>query len=591
MPHLHLASILSERADRHAERTGYIFLNNGETESVRLTYGELDRQARVVAGYLQERHGKGERALLLYTPGIEFIVAFFGCLYAGVIAVPFYPPRPREHVAKIRAIAQDAGATFLLTTGALLNILKHRLAEAAELEALVWVATDELQSIGVPLEKGLVDVRETDIAFIQYTSGSTGAPKGVIVSHKNLVHNEQMIEESFQHSTSSVVVGWLPFFHDMGLIGNMIQPLYIGITGIFMSPMDFLQKPARWLRAISNYRATTSGGPNFSFDLCVAKIAPEQCEGLDLSSWDLAFNGAEPIRQDTLDRFAARFEPYGFRKEAFYPCYGLAEATLLVTGGVKRDAPKTLSVGNAELQQGRITIVAAEEGSSSSFVSSGRGWGDLEVLIVDPESSTRCPPDRIGEIWVRGPTVAQGYWGKDDLTQETFSARLQDTREGPFLRTGDLGFMKDGELYVTGRLKDILIIRGRKHYPQDVELTVGQSHPDLKPDAGAAFVVEGDGEARLVVAYEIRKERLGKLNVKEVVGNILEAVASQHGLKVEVVVLLAPGGLLRTSSGKVRRLACRQSFLDGSIKEASISVFGDLPGGPPQIRSTLRENI
>jgi acyl-CoA synthetase (AMP-forming)/AMP-acid ligase II len=581
MAHLHLPSLLSERADSHPEKTAYIFLGNGETESGRLTYGELERQARVIAGALRQHRSKGERALLLYPPGIEFIAAFFGCLYAGIIAVPFYPPRPRERASKIRAIAEDAGAAFLLTTSALLQGLRNRTAEATELEALIWMATDEVSRIGEPLENGLMEVRDTDLAFLQYTSGSTGAPKGVMVSHKNLMHNERMIEESFRHTSDSVVVGWLPFFHDMGLIGNMLQPLYLGSIGIFMSPMSFLQKPVRWLRAISNYRATTSGGPNFSFDLCVTKITPEQCEGLDLSSWDLAFNGSEPVRRETMDRFASTFAPYGFRREAFYPCYGLAEATLLVTGGVKADAPKAVSVGNAELQRGCVAIVAAGEGSSSSFVSCGHPSRDLEVVIVDPETATRCPKDGIGEIWVRGPTVTPGYWGKTGLTQETFSACLVDTLEGPFLRTGDLGFLEDGELYVTGRIKDIVIIRGRKHYPQDIELTVEQSHPDLKPDGGAVFVTEADGEASLVVAHEIRKERLRELNEKEIFGNVLEAVAAQHGLKVEAVVLLTPGGILRTSSGKVRRSACRQAFLDGSLVEGSVAVFGGLSGGPP----------
>lgn len=581
MVHLHLAGVLSEKAQLHPEKAVYVFLDDGEAEAGRLTYGELDRRARVIASGLRERHGKGERALLLYPPGLDFIAAFFGCLYAGIIAVPFYPPRPRERITKIRSLAEDTGAVLLLTTGTLLQGLKPRIAEAAELGELAWVATDELQGSATSTTDTLAEVRETDLAFLQYTSGSTGAPKGVMVSHRNLMHNERMIERCFRHTSDSVVVGWLPFFHDMGLIGNLLQPLYLGTTGVFMSPMAFLQKPVRWLRAISRYRGTTSGGPNFSFELCATKIAPEQREGLDLSSWDLAFNGAEPLRRDTMDRFAAAFAPHGFRREAFYPCYGLAEATLLVTGGEKSDAPTTISLGNAELQQGRVTALAAEENASCSLIGCGHPWGDLEIAIVDPQAATRCPPDRIGEIWVRGPTVAQGYWGKATLTEETFSARLADTREGPFLRTGDLGFIKDDELYITGRLKDILIIRGRKHYPQDIELTAGQSHPDLKPDAGAVFAVQaGDagGETRVVVVYEVRKERLRALNAREIAGNVQEAVASQHGLRVETVVLLMPGRLLRTSSGKVRRSACRQLFLDGTLLEDAISTSASASG-------------
>jgi acyl-CoA synthetase (AMP-forming)/AMP-acid ligase II len=569
---LSLLGALSLHAGRRPGQTAYVFLGDGEVESERLTYGELDARARAVAAGLRERHARGERALLLYPPGLDFITAFFGCLYAGLVAVPFYPPRPRERASKLAAVAADAGATALICPGRLRAELEGRLAEAPELRALAWLSPDQP---GAPPAWAFEPAGGDEIAFLQYTSGSTGSPKGVMVTHANLAHNERMIAEAFGHTPESVVVGWLPFFHDMGLIGNVMQPLWLGATGVFMPPAAFLQKPARWLRAVSNYRATTSGGPNFAFDLCAAKIAPEECEGLDLSSWRLAFNGAEPVARETMRRFADRFAPQGFRGEAFYPCYGLAEATLLVTGGAHGGGPRSLSLRADGLERGCVEIAAGGEGAARELVSNGRPRGDLDVAVVDPASGARCAPDRVGEIWVRGPTVAAGYWGQAEATREAFGARLEGG-EGPYLRTGDLGFLRGGELYVTGRLKDVLIVRGRKHYPQDVERSAVESHPALGRGAGsAAAFLDGEGEgARLVVACEVRRDRLRGLDAAGVVGDVREAVAAQHGLAVHAVLLLPPGGVPRTTSGKVRRGACRQAYLDGALAQAASAVAG-----------------
>jgi acyl-CoA synthetase (AMP-forming)/AMP-acid ligase II len=403
-------------------------------------------------------------------------------------------------------------------------------------------------------------VQPETLAFLQYTSGSTGDPKGVMVSHGNLLHNERMIQQAFGHTEDTVVVGWLPLFHDMGLIGNVLQSLYMGVRCILMPPVAFLQRPYRWLQAISCFKATTSGAPNFAYDLCARKITDQQAESLDLSSWAVAFSGAEPVRAETLDLFARRFGPYGFRREAFYPCYGLAEATLLVSGGAHSTAPAVCSVDADSLEE-HCVAPATEGADARTLVSCGWAWDTQRIAIVDSESFRRCPEGHVGEIWVAGPSVAQGYWSRPELTQQTFHAYVQDTNEGPYLRTGDLGFVQQGELFVTGRLKDMIVIRGRNYYPQDIERLVQESHPALEEGHGAAFSVERGGEERLVVAQEVKYTYRRNLNVAEVTGNIRETVAEQFGLDLLAVVLLKSGGVQRTSSGKIQRGTCKAHFL------------------------------
>lgn len=386
-----------------------------------------------------------------------------------------------------------------------------------------------------------------------------------MVSHDNILHNERIIQRAFEHNPQSTVVGWLPLFHDMGLIGNMLQPLYLGIPCILMSPAAFLQRPLRWLQAISRYKATTSGGPNFAYDLCVSKITNHERATLDLSSWQVAFNGAEPVRAETLDRFSAAFEACGFAKKAFYPCYGMAETTLLVAGGLKTAPPVVYHVQGAALEQNRVRTAASVQQDTRKLVGVGKTWLDQKIAIVDPESLTLCASDSVGEIWVSGLSVAQGYWNRPEETEQTFHASTADTGEGPFLRTGDLGFLQLGELFVTGRLKDVIIIRGRNHYPQDIELTVEKSHPALRLCCGAAFSVEVEGSERLVVVVEVERSYLRKLDVNEVVGVIRKAVSDQHELQVYAVLLLKTGRIPKTSSGKIQRHACRAGFLSKSL--------------------------
>jgi amino acid adenylation domain-containing protein/non-ribosomal peptide synthase protein (TIGR01720 family) len=555
-----LVGLLRQRGQAEPERLAYRFLSDGETEAERITYGELDRRAQSIAAMLQNLSAVGERALLLYPPGFDYIAAFWGCLYAGVIAVPAYPPHANRR-GRLESIALDAQATLALTTTRILERMSLPLEQKGELAQLRWLATDQHpldldQQWREPEAHG-----EDALAYLQYTSGSTAAPKGVMVSHGNVLHNSAYIHDGFAHTPESVSLSWLPHFHDMGLLDGIIQPLYGGFTGILMSPASFLQRPLSWLKAISRHRVTHSGGPNFAYDLCVRRTSEEQRADLDLSSWRVAYNGAEPVRKETLERFAETFAPCGFRWTSYYPAYGLAEATLKVSGGQTQSAPVICTVRGGALEQNRVREAAIDEEDARSLVSSGRAALATEVRILHPELLVQCAPDEVGEIWVKGPGVAVGYWQRPEETEHTFHAYLPETGEGPFLRTGDLGFIKDGELFVTGRLKDLIIIRGRNHYPQDIELAVAQSHTSLRQGGGAAFSVEMDGEERLVIAQEVEPRQ--QTEWQPVIERILEAVAEEFEIQPASILLLKPGSIPKTSSGKVRRGDSRAMFLRG----------------------------
>src|SRR5215210_435579 len=570
-----LGAILRARANLTPDRPAYLFLADGEIESASLTWGELDRRARFQASALLRDTAPGDRALLLYPPGLDFIVAFFACLYARVVAVPAYPPRPRRDQPRLRAIVQDAGPKVVLTTHALLADAAEILRREPSLQAPRWLAMEQADGeAAAPGEAPEENPAPDAPAFLQYTSGSTALPKGVVVSHAGLLHNERMIGEAFGQDENAVVVSWLPLYHDMGLIGGVLQPLYCGGRCVLMAPAAFLQRPRRWLEAISRYRGTTSGGPNFAYELCLQKIGPEAREGLDLSSWTVAFNGAEPVRADTLDRFAAAFAACGFARQALYPCYGLAEATLFVTGGRPGDGARVATVAAAALARQEVLPASAGEVSTLRLVSSGHAWAEQQVAIVDPESRARCPPDRVGEIWVSGPSVSPAYWGRPEVSETELRARLADG-SGSFLRTGDLGFLRDGELYVTGRRKDLIILRGRNHYPQDLELTAERAHSVLRPGCGAAFPVEVLGEERLVVVFEAQRHALPALAVDEVVAAVRRSLAEEHEVQLYELVLIRPASLPRTSSGKVQRHRCRDLYLGGGLAAVGRSALGD----------------
>lgn len=560
-----LVDLLRHRAAHQAQDRAFSYLTDGESDEIRWTYEELDRRSRAIGAWLQSRGMEGQRALLLYPAGLEFIAAFFGCLYAGVVAVPAYPPRRNRSLNRIQAICDDAEAKIALTCQDVLERVQEVLDETPSLKSVTWKATDQLER-GLENDWRSPDVHGDTLAFLQYTSGSTGTPKGVVLTHANLMHNSALISYAFEHTRSVHGVFWLPSYHDMGLIGGILQPLYIGQWNVLMSPVSFLQKPLRWLQAISKYRATISGGPNFAYDLCVRKISPAQRKNLDLSSWNLAFNGAEPVREETIESFVEAFGPCGFRREAFYPCYGMAEATLIVSGGFKTAPPVIRSFDAQALEKNHVVDALDEEEGARALVGCGGTLLDQQIVIVNPDTLTRCAADEVGEIWVAGPSVAQGYWKRPEESQHTFHAHMADGN-GPWLRTGDLGFMQDGELFVTGRMKDLIIIRGLNHYPQDIEFTVERSHPFLRGGAGAVLTVEVGGRERLVVVYEIERGRHREIeNFAEVYDAVRRHVASEHELAVEAIALLKAGSIPKTSSGKIQRHACRDGFLAGTLE-------------------------
>jgi len=579
--------LLRHRAEHQAEETAFIYLADGENDEIRITYGELDRRVRAIAAWLQGHGLSGERALLLYPPGLDFIAAFFGCLYAGVTAVPVYPPRRNRSLERIQAISDNARAKAALTTAAVRERVDGVIHDTPDLLKLNWLTTTG-QEPAPPDDWKRPDISGDTLAFLQYTSGSTGTPKGVMLSHSNLMHNSALICHAFEHRRSGTGVYWLPSYHDMGLIGGILQPVFVGRPNVMMSPMAFLQKPYRWLSAISKYRGTTSGGPNFAYDLCVRSITPEQRESLDLSCWEVAFNGAEPVRAETIERFSAYFAPCGFRREAFYPCYGLAEATLIVTGGFVRQPPILRRFEAESVAQGTPRLTENGGRRVQTLVGCGTHLPDVEVAVVDPKTHRRLGESEVGEIWVRGPSVAKGYWKNPEATEETFGGILRDSGEGPFMRTGDLGFLLDGELFVTGRIKEMMIVRGVNVYPHDVERTAQRADQRLRPNAGACFTVEEDGREKLVLIQEI--ERHVKQGFDEIFQAVRRAVSLEHELPLDAIVLIKLGSIPRTSSNKIQRFACRKSYLEGTL-----SVVAEWRAGaaalaeeaPPQIATSM----
>ncbi|MEE8584226.1 MAG: amino acid adenylation domain-containing protein, partial [Acidobacteriota bacterium] len=553
-----LVDLLQSQVQEQGQKRLYTFLDGQGLEQQSLTYRQLDQQARAIAVLLAERGWSGQRLLLLYPPGLDFVAAFMGCLYAAAVAVPAYPPRlgrSARGLSRLQSILQDCRPAALLSSADFAQRL-FKAAPGSGLHDLPLVATDSADlDLAQAWKRPAID--GDTLAFLQYTSGSTSSPKGVMLSHSNLLHNEEMIRSAFGQSRRSRVVSWLPPYHDMGLIGGVLQPLYAGASCLLMPPLAFLQKPVRWLEAVSRYRATTSGGPNFAYDLCVRRVTEKEKRELDLSSWQVAFNGAEPVRAGTLERFSQAFRECGFRPQAHLPCYGLAEATVFVSGAAIAEAPAQLGLDASKLERGEV---CPADSGGRKLVSCGRTGAGHEIRIVDPETSRPCLENQVGEIWIRGPSLASGYWNRPLETDRSFQARLQGDRgPGPFLRSGDLGFLHPSGLYVTGRLKDLIILRGRNLYPQDIERTVERSHPALQPGAAAAFSVEAEDEERLVVVQELQRSGR-RADQDEVRQAMRQAVAEEYEVQLHDAVLVLPGRVPRTSSGKVRRQACREEY-------------------------------
>lgn len=558
-----LVDLLRFRAESAPERVVYRFLPGEHKAEQRISYAALDRRAAAIAATIAETARPGERALLLIPPGLDYVAAYFGCLYAGVIAVPAYPPNPRRPDPRIPSIVADCAPVVALTTSTLLARLDQWRGGDERLGGLRWIAADELGDTAA--QRLVAPVAPDDVAMLQYTSGSTAAPKGVVLTHRNLLHNLSLIRAAFhvEHALDDVGVFWLPPFHDMGLIGGILQPCYVGRGAVLMSSATFLQRPLAWLEAMSAYRATTSAAPNFAFDLCVERIKPEELRGLDLSAWHTVFDGAEPIRAETIERFSRAFAEVGFRRDAFFPCYGLAEATLFVSGGPWGQGASVLDVSRSSLEEKRVAPATA--GDRLRLVASGAPAAGQDVRIVDPDSRRPCDDRRVGEIWVRGGSVARGYWNNETESRETFGAVIDGEPGHTYLRTGDLGFLDDGQLFVTGRLKDLIIIAGRNYYPQDLELAAERSHPSLRPGHAAAFALTDSGHERLAIVLEVTRHHREADN-EGVFSKVRRALAEREGVLPDVVVLARQNAIPRTSSGKVQRRATRTMLLEGVLE-------------------------
>ena len=565
-----LVDIVRDRARTRPDVTVLTFLGDGINASDSLTYARLDAEALRISRTLRRKVEPGARALLLYSPGLDFVTAFFGCLYAGVVAIPTALPKRNAKGDRLQAIVDDAQPEVILTAGSLVGSLAAGDWGAAVGRVEHVVVTDKASGDEVcapaVLPAAEWEPHATDLAFLQYTSGSTASPKGVMVTHANILENCRYIQESFRLCDAQTrSVSWLPGYHDMGLIDGILQPIHTGFAGYLMPPTVFFQQPVLWLQAISRYRATHSGGPNFAFELCRTGIAPEQRQALDLSGWESCYNGAEPVRAATLDSFAQAFSSQGFRKEFFYPCYGMAETTLMVTGGTVDDVPCERVVDAEQLKRG-IVVAADAMADGVRLVSSGRVRRDTRVAIVDPATRRLCDHNTVGEIWVAGSSVAAGYWNRPELTQRVFGATIADGQgNGAFLRTGDMGFMADGELYVTGRLKDMLIIRGRNYYPQDIEAVAECSHTALRPSANAAFSVDDGAGEQLVLVQELQRVSMRRLDAAAVSKAMRAAIGAAQGIRPDVIVFVGPGQVPKTTSGKIQRRACRQAYMSGTL--------------------------
>lgn len=538
----------------YPDKAAFVFITRAQEQT--LSFAELDKCASNIASALLANNLAGQNVLLVFTPGLEFIKAFLGCLYANVIPVPVNTPAQTSSVDRFEKIVQDAAIGRVLTTAGL--YARYNVQDWGIPALLV----DEVANAQSDFQPG--ESQPGDVAFIQYTSGSTGDPKGAVITHGNLISNLEMIKSGFGNDEHIVGVNWLPLFHDMGLVGNVLQPLWLGITCIHMSPLEFVQKPVRWLRAISDYKGTTSGGPTFGYAHCLARIKEEDCAGLDLSSWRLAYCGAEPVNAQVLDAFAQRFAPYGFNASSFYPCYGMAETTLIVTGPTAGRGMRKLRIDRQALADGKVKL-SVEGTPSDIYVSNGKAINGQRVLIVHPEGGDTLAENQVGEVWVAGNSIAAGYLNNPSATAERFACQPEGDN-ADFYRTGDLGFLRDEELYITGRLKDVIILRGRNYYPQDIEQVAYGAVAGLKEGCGVAFSNNADPEEQLIIVYEVEKNHINTLDKASVTTRIRQAVINHFGVSPHEVILIKPKGIPKTSSGKLRRSALAQLFRQGVLE-------------------------
>ncbi|TGE21480.1 AMP-dependent synthetase [Hymenobacter aquaticus] len=547
-----LTHYLAHYASTSPAKVVFVYLDEEEANTCSITYAELNERVTELARHLAGRGLGSQRAMLLYAEGLDFIVAFLACLRASVTAVPMFLPRGSKHMARLTTIISDSQSSAILTSGKYLSRIQTGLPELA----MPVLATDEpLEAVAFQERAPALDTAANTIAFIQYTSGSTGRPKGVMVSHQNLLHNELLIQQAFGCDEDSIIGSWLPFYHDMGLIGNILHTVFTGGRGVLMSPFYFLQKPQRWLQAISDYRVTHSGGPNFAFDLCVDRVDAAEVSTLDLSCWKVAYNGSEPVRAATLARFRAHFRAAGFQSNAFFPCYGLAEATLLVSGAKTNPEYRTLAVDGDQLPANQLCLLDPAEPSARILVASGRVADGMHVRILDATTQQEAGELKIGEICIAGDSTSAGYWNLDN---ERIAFRSDDTQR--YFKTGDLGFFHQRDLYITGRLKELLIIRGKNYYPYDIEFSAGTAHEAVEKNGVAAFAVEIAGAEELVVLAELKRQHARTADTRPIIKAIEHKVLDETGLRPYDVVLVPPLSIPRTSSGKLQRVQCAQNY-------------------------------
>ena len=565
-----LVTVLAQRAKSQPDERAYIFLGDRGAEEAALTFRGLHDAAQALAVRLSKIAQPGDRAILVFPPGLEFLVAFFGCQIARVIAVPMMVPRRLSARDSSAAIMADCEPAVALTSPAfaIRKDLHHRFSR----DQIQWLPVDLTH--GEPGAVFLPAPDPEDIAFLQYTSGSTSDPKGVAVSHANLLANLEMIRVSLGTTKQSTYVNWVPLYHDMGLILNALQALYVGALCVLMAPNAFMQRPLNWLRAIHHYRAEVGCGPNFGFDLCVSRYRADQMQDVDLSSWKVALNGAEPVHAGTIKSFIDTFSGHGFDPRAAFPAYGMAEATLLISGGSRDAGHVTQTVSRSGLQAHEVAA-PVDQADAQILVGCGRALINERIAIVEPDGCRRLPSNQVGEIWVSGPNVARFYWRNTEATRTALNAQINGDDDGAnWLRTGDLGFLDaSGELFITGRIKDLIIIRGINHYPQDIEHTVQTLHPALRQNYGAAFSVTDDlGEETLVVVQEIERTERNRINPAEMIGLVRQGVTDQHELFARHIMLIRPGTLPKTTSGKIQRSLTRKLWLERRLEDLGAGV-------------------
>lgn len=555
-----VVELLNERSLLTPERIALTYREGGQ--EVALTYRELANRAKQVAASIAMLSRPGDRVGLLHASGLEFVISFFACLYSRAVVIPLEIPKPTQDLGKIRTAVKMAGIGVIMTSAAVLDHVAELMEEDEHLALLHWLAVDELDDIPYVA----MDASPHEAAFVQFTSGTTSASKGVVLSHDNLLHNVRNVSRKHGLTGQDSAVIWLPLYHNLGLIGGILAPLYAGLPVHLTNPQDVLRRPALWLEMLTEKQATVSGGPNFAFDLCVAHVKPEELAGLDLSRWQIAFSGAEPVRSRTIEAFTRKFAPVGFRRHAFYPCYGLAESTLIVSGGTREAEPVILHCDSAGLEHNQIAEVSATAEGARALVGCGQPAEEQDLVIVDADTRQVLPENTVGEIWLRSRSVALGYLHDEERTAETFDQVLADG-EGDFMRTGDTGFLRDGELFIVGRLKNLLIVRGKNFYASDLEAYVQSLDPSFR--AGAIFAVDTDSEEQIVILQEVDGEP-DSGEREELQRKIRHGLVSQYGIAVQDIVLVNAETLPRTVSGKIKHYECKASYVAGGL-----TVFAD----------------